>query len=108
MRARRAALQPEWMAEGDPAVETKRRSAIAVGAWLLALAAVGALVVVARDALLLGFLALLLASALSYPVDLFSRVMPRSLATLLTLLLLLGAIAGVLVLAVPVIATQLE
>jgi predicted PurR-regulated permease PerM len=79
---------------------------ILVGFAILLLS--GALRVVAALAgvLLLGFLAVLLATLLSYPLDLFSRWMPRPLALIVTILLVAGVLIGVGFAAVPVLTVQ--
>lgn len=80
------------------------RHPIAIG---LAIAlGIGVLLVfaAARAAFFLGFVGVLAATVMSFPVDLLSRVLPRSLAALLTVLLLFGLMVGLGFLAVPRVA----
>jgi predicted PurR-regulated permease PerM len=60
----------------------------------------------AQNIVLLGFLAVLIATVFSFPVGWFSRVMPRAAAVVLTLLLTLGAVGGMMALAAPVVIEQ--
>jgi predicted PurR-regulated permease PerM len=60
----------------------------------------------AAGILLLGFLAVLLATLLSVPIELFARVMPRPLALILTVVLVVGLVVGLGLIAVPVLSTQ--
>jgi len=83
------------------------RRAIAAGFVIVLLAALLALVVIIRDILLLGFFSVLLASILTRPIDLMSRVMPRGVATLLCVAILIGAVALGVFLAAPVVLSQL-
>ncbi len=55
---------------------------------------------------LLAFLAVLVAVIFSFPVDLLARWMPRGLAVIALLLVLIGTTLGAAVLAVPVVITQ--
>jgi predicted PurR-regulated permease PerM len=55
---------------------------------------------------LLVFLAVLLAVIFSFPVDLLARWIPRGLAVIALLLMLIGTTLGAAVLAVPVVVTQ--
>lgn len=55
---------------------------------------------------LLGFLAVLLAVLISYPLDLFDRFMPRPLALALTIVLVAGVAALILVASLPVLAAE--
>jgi predicted PurR-regulated permease PerM len=55
---------------------------------------------------LFAFLAVLLAVIFSFPVDLLARWMPRGLAVIALLLVLIGTTLGAAVLAVPVVITQ--
>jgi predicted PurR-regulated permease PerM len=56
--------------------------------------------------ILLGFLSVLLATLLSYPLDFFSRFMPRVLALILTIVLVVGGIGGLVLLSIPVLTAQ--
>jgi predicted PurR-regulated permease PerM len=59
-----------------------------------------------RTVLLLGFLAVLLATVFSFPVRLLQKVMPRGLAVLATLLVTVGVAVGMGMIAVPVVQKQ--
>jgi predicted PurR-regulated permease PerM len=85
--------------------DTARPRGPVVAMALLALAAL-ALVVVAGEAVFVGFMGVLLGVAFSHPVRLLSRFMPRAAAVLLTLTLTCGAIAGLVVLSVPTLSQQ--
>jgi predicted PurR-regulated permease PerM len=74
-----------------------------LGAWLL----LKAFPPLSRF-LFLAFLSIVLAAAFSLPIEWFSRRMPRPLAMLLTLLLLLLMLAGVIWIAVPLFVHQFE
>jgi len=56
--------------------------------------------------LLLGFLSVLVATLLSYPIDFLTRFVPRVAALLLTLLMLGGALVGLVFLIVPVVTAE--
>lgn len=60
----------------------------------------------AQSVFLLGFLAILIAAMFSFPVGWLSRLMPRMLAVLLTLLMTLGAVGGMVAIATPVVVEQ--
>src|SRR5689334_21005087 len=47
-----------------------------------------------RVYLLLAFFAVVVATLLTYPIDLFARILPRAVAVVLTLLLVVGALVG--------------
>src|SRR5207237_10337326 len=86
----------------------ERRRAVQVGLILLACAAALALLWLAREVLLLGFLGVLIGVVFSFPVGWLSRVMPRGVAVLLVLLALVGATAGLVALAAPVLQRELD
>jgi predicted PurR-regulated permease PerM len=91
-------------------VETvaERRRAVQVGLILLACAAALALLWLAREVVLLGFLGVLIAVVFSFPVGWLSRVMPRGIAVLAVLLALVGATAGLVALAAPTLQREFE
>jgi predicted PurR-regulated permease PerM len=60
----------------------------------------------AREVLLLGFVAILIAAVFSFPVGWLSLFLPRAVAVVLVLLLTLGAIGGVVAVAAPVVVEQ--
>lgn len=82
------------------------RHPIATG--LLLAVGIGVLVAfsAAQLALFLGFAAVLLASAMSFPVGWLSAIVPRGLAVLLTLLLMLGLAVGLGFLVVPTVIEE--
>ncbi|HMC33491.1 MAG TPA: AI-2E family transporter, partial [Myxococcales bacterium] len=86
----------------------ERRRAVQVGLILLTCAAALALLWLAREVLLLGFLGVLIGVVFSFPVGWLSRVMPRGVAVLLVLLALVGATAGLVALAAPVLQRELD
>lgn len=86
------------------AVRTSLRASIRIAA-VLALIAVAWL---AREVLLLGFFAVVLAVVFSFPVKLFARVMPRGVAVILVLLLGAGIATGLVAFAAPTLSRQLE
>ena len=85
-----------------------RRRAVQVGLILLGCAAALAAAWLAREVVLLGFLGVLIAVVFSFPVGWSSRVMPRGLAVLLVLLVLVGAAAGLAALAAPVLQREVD
>jgi predicted PurR-regulated permease PerM len=91
-------------------VETlaERRRAVQVGLVLLACAAGLAALWLAREVVLLGFLGVLIGVVFSFPVGWLSSVMPRGLAVLLVLIALVGATAGLVALAAPVLQREVE
>jgi predicted PurR-regulated permease PerM len=91
-------------------VETtaERRRAVHVGLILLACAAALAALWLAREVVLLAFLAVLIAVVFSFPVGWLSRIIPRGLAVLLVLLALIGAAVGLAALAAPTIDREVE
>jgi predicted PurR-regulated permease PerM len=82
------------------------RRASRIGLRVVAVVAAAAALWLARSVLLLGFLAVLVAIVLSFPVGLLSRVMPRGLATVLVLAALLGALTGLGALAAPTLSRE--
>ena len=98
------------MRVGSAPVETvaERRRAVQVGLILLACAAGLAALWLAREVVLLGFLGVLIAVVFSFPVGWLSRVLRRGLAVLIVLVALLGAAAGLVALAAPVLQREVE
>ncbi len=93
----------------DAAAARAFRVGIRVAAVIAAVAALVAAVAalwLARSVLLLGFLAVLVAIVLSFPVNALARVMPRGIATLLVLAGLLGGLAGLGALAAPTLSRE--
>ena len=60
----------------------------------------------AQNVVLLGFLAILVAVLFSFPVGWLSRVLPRMVAVLLTVLLTFGLVGGIVALATPLVVEQ--
>ena len=85
-----------------------RRRAVHVGLILLACVAALALSWLAREVLLLGFVGVLIAVVFSYPVGWLSRLMPRGVAVLLVLAVLVGAAVGLGALAAPTLQQEFE
>jgi predicted PurR-regulated permease PerM len=84
-----------------PAGDAAAARAVRVGLRVVGIVAAAAALWLARNVLLLGFLAVLVAIVLSFPVNLLARWMPRGAATLIVLAMLFGGLAGVGVLAAP-------
>ena len=82
----------------------KRPLALALS--LLAVWALWTGLVRTQTVFLLGFLAILIGAMFSFPVGWLSRLMPRALAVVLTLLLSVGVIGGVVAIATPVVVDQ--
>jgi predicted PurR-regulated permease PerM len=82
------------------------RHPIAVGFALLVVSAIFQALAQAVAVLLLGFLAILLATVLTYPIDLLARAVPRPVALILTILLIASALLGLGLLAAPVLSAQ--
>lgn len=82
------------------------RHPIVVGVALIVLYGLLRSLAGARAVFLIAFLALLMANVLIFPIRLFSRWMPRGVATVLSLLLLTGVIAGLLWLTIPPVIQQ--
>lgn len=91
---------------GAAAREAGAARAFRVASRVVLLVAAVAVLWLARSVFLLGFLAVLVAIVLSYPVDLLARVVPRGAATLAVLAALLGALWGLGVLATPTLSRQ--
>jgi predicted PurR-regulated permease PerM len=79
---------------------------VAVGFVLIVLAGATRLLWAASAVLLLGFLAVLIATLLGRALDFFARFMPRVAALLVTIVLVVGAIVGLVVLLVPVVSAE--
>jgi predicted PurR-regulated permease PerM len=86
----------------------EERVAFVSGARILFLALLVATAVLARDMLMMIFLSVMIAFALSYPVGLMSRKLPRGLAVILSLVLVLGALTGFGVAMAPVLSKQVH
>ena len=82
----------------------KRPLALALS--LLSVWAVWLGLVKAQNVFLLGFLAILVAAMFSFPVGWLSRVMPRAVAVVVTVLLTFGMVGGVVAIAAPVVVDQ--
>jgi predicted PurR-regulated permease PerM len=82
------------------------RHPIVVGFAIIVLFGVLHVFAGAAGVLLLGFLSILLAALLSYPIDFFSRFMPRPLAMVLTIVLVVGAVVGLGLITVPILTAQ--
>jgi predicted PurR-regulated permease PerM len=82
------------------------RHPIVVGVALIVLFGVLSALAGAREVFLIGFLSVLVANVLVFPIRLFSRWMPRGVATVLSLLLLTGLIAAMLWLTIPPMIQQ--
>jgi len=85
-----------------------RRRAVHVGLILLACAAALALLWLAREVILLGFVGVLIAVVFSFPVRWLSRLVPRGAAVLVVLAVLVGSTAGLVALAAPILQREFE
>lgn len=79
---------------------------IAVGFGLMLVFGAVRVLWAASGVVLLGFLSVLVATLLTYPIDFFSRFMPRALALVTTILIVFALVAGLVVLIVPVADAQ--
>lgn len=86
---------------------TPRALAVAT-AVVLAMYALFHALALARKVLLLGFLAVVIATVLSFLIDFLDKHMPRGIAVLLTALLLVGGITGAGVFVVPRVQEQVQ
>jgi len=84
------------------------RHPIAVGFGLVVLFGVLHVLGQAAGVVLLGFLSVLVATLVTYPLDLFSRFMPRALAMVLTIVLLAGGAALLALITVPVLSAEAQ
>jgi predicted PurR-regulated permease PerM len=84
------------------------RHPIIVGVALIVIYTVLSALLDAKEAWFMGFLAILMAVVFSFPVGLLSRVMPRGLAVICTLVTFLIGVAGMGLLAAPVISHQVK
>lgn len=82
------------------------RHPILVGFTLIVLFGVLRLFADAVGVMLLGFLSILLATLLSYPIHFFSRFMPRAVGVLLTIVLVVGAAVVLALITVPILTAQ--
>src|SRR4051812_34564662 len=82
--------------------------ALRTGLILLAVAVAVALAWLAREMLLLAFLGVVIAVVFSFPVGWASRWMPRSVAVLLVLVVLIGAVVVAALLFAPTVGEQLD
>lgn len=85
---------------------TLLRQPILVGATLILLYGLARAVTEVRTYIALAFFAVVMAALLTYPIDFLSRKLPRAAAIALTIVAVVGLVGGLLVLIVPVIATQ--
>jgi predicted PurR-regulated permease PerM len=79
---------------------------VAVGFALMVLFAAVQVLAGASAVILLGFLAVLCATLVSFPIDFLHRFMPRPVALVVTIVLLLGAAVGLGFLVVPVVTDE--
>jgi predicted PurR-regulated permease PerM len=93
-------------ARGAPAPREPATATFRIALQVAGLVVAGAVLLLARSVLLLGFLAVLVAIVLSFPVNLLARVLPRSVATLLVILALFCGFAGLGALAAPTLSRE--
>jgi predicted PurR-regulated permease PerM len=91
-----------------PAGHTLFSRPVAIGFTVVLLAGAAYALVVVRVVLLVGFLGILVGAVLTYPINALSRLMPRGVAVLVTLVLLLGLLTGLGWLAAPFVSEQVD
>ncbi|MFL5422617.1 MAG: AI-2E family transporter [Myxococcales bacterium] len=79
---------------------------IRAGIVLIAVVATIAALWLAREIVLLGFLGVLIAVVFSFPVNWISRLLPRGVAVIIVLLLLIGAVVGLGLLIAPTLSRE--
>jgi predicted PurR-regulated permease PerM len=89
----------------DAAAQSAKRP-IRAGIVLIAVVAAIAALWLAREIVLLGFLGVLIAVVFSFPVNFISRLLPRGVAVLIVLLLLVGAVIGLGLLIAPTLSRE--
>ena len=99
---------PETGAPPNDSTPSGSRSSgvVARGFRLLVIALLLVAVVWIRELILVGFLAVLLATLLTYPIDFLARRLPRGVAVLITLLTLAGAVTAAILYLAPVVSEQ--
>src|SRR3954464_10030199 len=80
---------------------------IRAGIVLIAIVAAIAALWLAREIVLLGFLGVLIAVVFSFPVNWISRLLPRGVAVIIVLLLLIGAVVGLALLVAPTLSREM-
>ena len=93
---------------GALAPPERHRDVLHATLLLLAVSGAVAVFVFAYHIVLLGFVALLLATIFSFPVNLLSRAVPRGMAVILVLLALIGLVVSIAAAASPVLSRQAE
>jgi predicted PurR-regulated permease PerM len=88
------------------AAATSAKRPIHAGIVLISVVAVLAALWLAREIVLLGFLGVLIAVVFSFPVGWLSRVLPRGLAVIVVLLVLVGGAVGLALLVAPTLSRQ--
>jgi predicted PurR-regulated permease PerM len=86
----------------------QERIAFGAGAKIIGFVILTALLVLAREVLLLAFFSVLIAFALSFPVRWISRVLPRGLAVVLSLLVVGGGLTALGFYMTPVLWEQVQ
>ncbi len=86
----------------------RARDAVHAASLLLAAGSAIAVFWFARHIVLLGFVAVLIATVFSFPINRLSRVIPRGLAVILVLLALLGLVYAIAAAASPVLSRQAD
>ena len=105
--AERAHAMAEAINHGSrPGSGLSLRQPVLVGAAIIALYGLARALTEVRRYIALAFFAIVLAALLTYPIDLLARWMRRSFATVITLLLFVGIVAGCGLLIVPTIIDQ--
>src|SRR5256885_1431981 len=105
---RRAALLARGIASLNDASAASAKRPIRVGIVLIGVVAVIAALWLAREIVLLGFLGVLIAVVFSFPVGWLSRVLPRSLAVIVVLLVLIGGAIGLGLAVAPTLSKELN
>jgi len=105
---RRPALLARGIASLNDASAASAKRPIRVGIVLICVVAVIAALWLAREIVLLGFLGVLIAVVFSFPVGWLSRVLPRGLAVIAVLLLLVGGAVGLGLAVAPTLSKELN
>src|SRR5881392_1115030 len=103
---RRAALLARGIASLNDASAASAKRPIRVGIVRICVVAVIAALWLAREIVLLGFLGVLIAVVFSFPVNWISRLLPRGVAVIIVLLLLVGAVVGLGLVIAPTLSRE--
>ena len=63
---------------------------------------------IARDVILLGFFSIVIAMLMSFPINIMSRIIPRSLSVFITLLVMIGVLASIPTVVLPKVSEEVD